>query len=405
MKAGRFVTGWARVEVRGERPERMLRALAERGIPFWDAEPPMEFALRLSLPARKAWYVPAFAAALGCEGEILSVHGFPSVWKKLCRRRALLLCLGLLLGLLALSRLFVWQVVTEGAEELPRGQVLAALDECGVSVGAFWPAFSQDLIRNAMLLELPELRWMTVNMQGCCARVILRSGYEGAEPLDEEEPAKILAVKAGVVLTVRALRGTAEVAPTEVVLPGELLIDGLATGRFEGHGAVRALGTVEAETWYELSAQLPLTEQEKSASGKKSSRWALILGKRRINFYKGCSICPADCAKMTMETSLSVPGLFFLPVRLLREDIYPFESTPGPACEPVVCAREQLMEELMARIGPQGRVLNSHESAAASEGVLTVTLRARCREEIGQTVPLTDAEIASKIPSTKEEDP
>lgn len=102
---------------------------------------------------------------------------------------------------------------------------------------------------------------------------------------------------------------------------------------------------------------------------------------------------------------MSVPGLFFLPVRLLREDIYPFESMPGPACEPVVCAREQLMEELMARIGPQGRVLNSHESAVASEGVLTVTLRARCREEIGQTVPLTDAEIASKIPSTKEEDP
>lgn len=405
MKIGRMVTGWARVEIRGEKPERMLRALAERGIPFWDAAPPKDFSMRLSLPLRKARHVPSFAAALGCEGEILWVQGLPALWQRLRRRRVLLVFLGLLVFLLGLSRLFVWRLEIEGAEGLERGAILAALDECGVSVGSFWPSFSQDMIRNAMLLKLPELRWMTVNMQGCCARVILREAYRAEETLPEDDLARVTAKKAGVVTRVLALRGTAAVEPGQAVLPGEVLIEGLATGRFEEHGAQRAIGEVEAETWYELSAQSPAAVCEKQGEGSKKSRWALIVGKRRINFYKDCSICPADCAKMTEETNLSLPGLFYLPVTVVREELYCPETAQCPAEASAARMEAQLREELAARIGPEGIVLESHVSCAELDGVITVTLRARCRESIGQTVPVSAEEIVSEIPSTKEEDP
>lgn len=405
MRGARWVTGWARVEVRGPRPERLLRGLAERGIAFWDASPPKNFSLCLCLSARDAALVPKIAAALGCEAEILQLYGLPALWKKIKKRRALLICLGAALFLLGLSRLFVWDIEIEGAQTLRRGEVLAALSDCGVDVGSFWPAFSQDMIRNGMLLRLPELRWMTVNIQGSRARVILRERYEAEDTLEEDRLVKITAEKAGVVTEVYALRGTALAAADGAVLPGETLIDGLASGRFESHGAVGAIGSVWARTWYEISAAAPTELQFRTETGAQRSRWALIVGKRRINFYKGYSICPADCAKMTMETSLSAAGLFSLPVTLVRETLRQSQSQSQPALELRGELEGQLYEELLRRIGEGGEVLQSSFTASESEGLLTVTLRAECREEIGQTVPMSPQEIASKIPATEEAEP
>lgn len=405
MSRGRWVTGWARVEVRGQRPERVLRGLAERGIAFWDASPPKDFALRLSISAREAAFVPKIAAALGCEGEILRFYGLPALWKKVKDRRALLVCLGAALVLLGLSRLFVWDIEIEGNRELKRGEVLAALSECGVDVGSFWPAFSQDMIRNGMLLRLPELRWMTVNIRGCHAHVILRERYEPEETLEEDALVKITAEKAGVVTEIHALRGTALAAVDGAVLPGETLIDGLASGRFESHGAIGAIGRVWARTWYEISASAPAETVFYEQDGPSRSRWALVLGKRRINFYKGYSICPPDCAKMTMETSLSAAGLFSLPVTLVRETFCRRQCQDARAPELREELEAQLYAELLCRIGEEGEILQSGFTASESEGLLTVTLRAECREEIGQTVPMSPQEIASKIPAAEEAEP
>ena len=49
----------------------------------------------------------------------------------------------------------------------------------------------------------------------------------------------------------------------------------------------------------------------------------------------------------------------------------------------------ELLEELGRRLGRSGEVLNSTFSAAESGGLLTVTLRAECEQNIAAEVPLT----------------
>ena len=77
-------------------------------------------------------------------------------------------CLPLLLTavLLLLSSLFIWEINVEGNEKLTTGEILRALEECGVKTGTFWPGLDTDEIRCRMLLRLPELGWMTVNVHG-----------------------------------------------------------------------------------------------------------------------------------------------------------------------------------------------------------------------------------------------
>ncbi len=403
MKAARWFTGWARCCLRAEHPERLLQTMAEAGLVFWEVQPPAALDMVFCIRRRDLPRLQSLAAAGGCECRILGRRGAPELFRRIRQRPWLCVLAALLLCLLGLSRLFVWRIELQGDEGLAQGRIMAALEDCGVRVGAFWPAFSQDLIRNAMLLELPELRWMTVNLRGCTAEVILRERYETPETVPEGEYGKIVAARAGVVSEVLALQGAARVTAGQAVLPGELLIDGAAEGRYESHGAVRALGSVRAQCWHEITAAAPLERSLRASAGRSWSRWSLIVGKRRINFFKGYSICPSACVKMTEEASFFRSGLFSLPLGLVKESFVEYEAQAIMDEELREELESFLYAELLARIGAEGEVTRLDFSASEAEGVLTVTLRAECEQEIGRTVPMTPEEIASKLAVQEEE--
>ena len=406
MRAFRWVTGWISLRITGAEPTRFLTALSERGIPFWDAAPPENFALELKVPARCGKLVKPLAESLGCKGEILEKKGLPGFLSRCARRKLLLVGFAAGLGLLAASRLFIWDIGISGCETLSERAVLEALAECGVDIGQPWINIRQDVLRNSMILRLPEIRWMTVSVRGCHAEVIIREARRGGEPEPVGEYGKIVAEKAGLVTEVYDLSGTALIEENEVALPGETLIGGYTTGRFSVQGATRAIGEVWARTWYERTAAAPLSVDMTDHSGE-TARFSLILGKKRINFYKGSSICPWDCDKIIYVYPFATEGVFVLPLAIEKTVISPYVRQSIRAEELREELEQQLMEELCEDIGEDGEVISTAFTASEQNGVLYVTLRAECREEIGCTVPLTEAEymdIQWKIPDTEETD-
>jgi hypothetical protein len=61
-------------------------------------------------------------------------------------------------------------------------------------------------------------------------------------------------------------------------------------------------------------------------------------------------------------------------------------------CQPQLRLRENLMTGLTAGFPPGGEVLESSYSQNVSGGLVTVTLRAECRENIGRTTLMTRGE-------------
>ncbi len=98
------------------------------------------------------------------------------------------------------SSLFIWRIDVTGNETLTTGQILRCLDECGVRPGTYWPALSNDLVRNDMVLRLPELRWLTVNVHGSCAEVIVREKEPLPDITPDDTPVSIYASATGVIL-------------------------------------------------------------------------------------------------------------------------------------------------------------------------------------------------------------
>ena len=405
MSWARYVTGWATVEVSGAEPEKFLYALAERGITFWDAVPPKNYTLTVKVPEHAVKLMGPLAASLGCEGTIRSHHGLPAFARKISRRYMLLGCIALVLALLFVGSAFVWEIDITGNETIPDGVIRQALAECGVDIGAFWPRFSQDLIRNGVILRVDGIRWMTVTIRGSHARVIVREARTHLPLVPEKEFAKVVADKAGLVESVSALRGTALTEEGRAVLPGDVLIGGYKTGRFAVLGPTRAIGSVTARTWYELTAEAPVQTDVKAYDGDKSTRWSLILGKTRINFYKGSSICPAGCDKIIMEHALASDGLFTLPITLVQTVYTSYDRRTALKEELRVEMEQLLMQTLQSSLAENGEIISADYTASEKEGLMYVTLRAECREQIGTPVPLTEKdfyEIEQKMPKTED---
>ena len=176
--------GYARLEVCGVHPERVLNACAAAGIACTASEPVDAYTLRITVRARCAETAAELARRCQCEVKTLYRRGLPQLLRRAARYRGA--CAGLLVAVLAVltSSLFIWRIDVTGNETLTTGQILRCLDECGVRPGTYWPALSNDLVRNDMILCLPELRWLTVNVHGSRAEVIVRE----KDPLPDITP-------------------------------------------------------------------------------------------------------------------------------------------------------------------------------------------------------------------------
>ena len=359
--------GQVRIRVTCPYPERVLNLCSARSLAFWDLEWEGEnqFTCRVS---RKDFHILRQSGEkLDCELQVLRREGAPYALGRLRRRQAL--AAGILLwGVwLVLSSVLIWDIRVSGNETVPKEEILRSLEKNGVRRGAWGLSVSGEDIRNHMLLDIPELSWAAVNVSGCRAEVQVR----------ERRP---------------ALGGVPQVLRGMSVAEGQLLISGVEdTGTF-GTRFTAGLGRVEGRTWYTLTANVSLTGQVKRYTGEEKRLHSLILGSRRIKFFANSSIDGAQCDKITTRTPVNVLGVA-LPITWETETVRFYETEPAALSqqerqETVGTALEAYLHSI---VDPYGEVTASQTASRLRGDVLTVTLTAECREEIGETVPIYTA--------------
>lgn len=218
--------GSVRLEVCGAHPERVLNACADAGIACTASEPVDAYTLRFTVRERCADTAAALARRCQCTVKTVSRRGLPRLLRRAARYRGLCAALLLLMLAVSVSSLFVWRIDVTGNEALTTGQILRCLDACGVRPGTYWPGLSNDLVRNDMILRLPQLRWLTVNVRGSCAEVIVREKDPLPDITPDDTPVSIYAAATGVILHMDVYAGEARVAPGAAVEPGDVLVSG-----------------------------------------------------------------------------------------------------------------------------------------------------------------------------------
>ena len=382
-KLWKRMLGTAEAELQAPEPERLLESCRERGIPLWNIRPEDGCTLRLSLWQRDLEILRRTAESLGGGMTVLHRRGGRKDRALLRRRKPLLLALVLAAALLLASSLFVWRVEVRGCRRVSSGRVLRALADCGVEPGCFRPGISADLVRSRVLTEIPELEWMTVNVSGSRAVALVREREERPEILSREGAAEIRASRAGIVQSVTVLSGRGMVQPGDAVLEGELLVAAELESLTKPVRSVRAMGEVRAETWHELISVCPEEMLRSRERTKTPGAFSLQIGKNRLNFWPSAGKGLDECDKIVHEYNLGIKGLFSTPLTLLRTERYSL-LPPGAERDRTEEMKARLLQRLEESI--DGEVLEYSFSAGRSGGLLVVTLRARCSENIAQTV-------------------
>lgn len=386
MKTVERIKGLAIVEICGAFPESVLNAAAMACLEMWDVESVDAYTVRAKVFEKSLPALENISARCMCEMRIILRRGGSVDRKLLARRRTLLIFLLLTAVLLLLSSLFIWEINVEGNEKLTTGEILRALEECGVKTGTFWPGLDTDEIRCRMLLRVPELGWMTVNVHGSCADVLISERAEKPEIYDEDDAADIIASKTGIIDSMTVRNGKPAAAPGQAVTAGEPLIESRMDSITNLPRYVRADGSVKARTWYELCAVCPLEREKKTQSSLAGLRFFVKIGKNRINFYIGSRKSIDECDKIVKEYKLGADGLFAMPVSFAAE-IYRRPETVTAACADEEGMKKRLLDTLTDSI--DGTAEDVRFTVSRKNGVLCVTMRASCLEEIGETRELS----------------
>ena len=170
--------GQVRIRAESAFPERILNLCGARELAFWDVawESPTAFTCRLS---RRDWHILRQSAKhLDCELTVVGREGAPYFLFRFRHRQSLLIGLTLCATALFLGSFFVWDFVVEGNETVPAEKILRALEKNDVHLGSFGLSLDGESIRNHVLLDIPELSWITVNVSGCRAEVQVRERVE-----------------------------------------------------------------------------------------------------------------------------------------------------------------------------------------------------------------------------------
>ena len=385
----RAVSGTVRVRVICPVPERFLNLCAREGVSMTDTERVDACTLRLTIPAPRLADARSLAARCGGELTAQTVLGLPRI-RRLARRRGFVLILLFLAASLALfSSAFLWEIRVTGNETVPTGVILRALDACGFSEGKCWLTMESQALQSELISRVPSLEWVSFQIRGSRAEVRVYEAEPVPEILNNSEPVDLVASHAGVVTKLTVLQGAPMIERGAVAEPGQILISGTVPDRQNETRSVHALGSVRARTYYEITACLPRAAAVCAPAGRPRSRWALILGKKRINFYQNSGISSAECDTIYHEYVCAVPGLFRLPAALVREEVRPvqLQSRERTEQEARSLLEPCLLEALSRSLGEDGEILDLSFTPGASEDAYYLTLRAECEQEIAQPCP------------------
>lgn len=402
-----FLQGSVEVEVTGAFPERFLNLCAQEWIGFWSLSQPDAHTLRMRIAYRDLGKLEPLAQRIQCEIKVCKRSGVPGFLAGFRRRYALFLGFAMALCVVSVLSKIILIVEVQGNEMVPTAAILGEMKRLGVRPGAYGPEIDENQVCNEALLTLKDLTWISVNLHGTRAEVLVKEKEQKPEIVDEKTPAHVVADGSGIIVRQDVLNGQACFREGDTVIEGEILISGIVDipepeySQVDlGTLTVHAAGEVYAQTWRTLTAVIPQEVDVKEYTGNETSRWSLIFFDHRLQFYKNGGISYERYDKITNNYTLRLPGGQDMPLSLVHETMREYSVSPMPiqeqAGEALLQTRlEERLNDLMQR--KDGKVLKTEYSSARRNGLLVGTLQAECREEIGQTV-LFEGEVGREMP-------
>ncbi len=243
--------------VKGKSPEKLLSRLLNSGLDFSEPKKEEEGISFVSSSFKQSQIKKIFedvsSAPTGLMSELLFLK----------KRKGLIFGAIFSLFLIYLSTFYVWSVKIEGNEEITDSEIINLLYECGFYEGVRKSEIDVNELQNEVLSRCHELSFLSVNIHGMVADVVVHERVTVKKPTDRNVPYNLVADIDGVIVSSLILDGQVMFKEGDTVTKGELLVSGIIDSTSEGFRLRQAEGKVFARTSRTLEFICPLEEYEK----------------------------------------------------------------------------------------------------------------------------------------------
>ena len=385
MDLWRSLSGMVEVVLTSAAPTGTMSAINASNIPIYNVVWIDDLTVRFRIRRGDYQRLRRFVDKRGDRLRLSARKGSYWMLRRLLRRPVLILGL-LLITILSLwlpSRILFVQV--EGNITIPTRKILEEAQSCGIAFGAYRRDVRSEKMKNALLEAIPELQWAGINTSGCTAVISVRERTISERQEDRGVVSSIIAAADGVICEMTVIKGNPLCKVGQAIKAGQVLVSGY-TDCGICIRAEQAEAEIFAETSHDLTSILPQEYLQKGGTVFSEKKYSLIIGKKRINFYKGSGILDTTCDKMYSETYMLLPGGFQLPITLVTEQWTCHEEIVAELDENTAgailadYADDYCQEQMVA-----GQIRQKYESLSMDDGVFRQYGKYICTEMICKT--------------------
>lgn len=276
-------------------------------------------------------------------------------------------------------------ISVDGNTSISTNRILDAAEKFGLHFGASRHSVRSEVIKNALLQEIPQLQWVGVNTNGCTATISVREKTtQDIKENPEKQVCSIVAARDGVIQNCTVYQGNQLCTTGQAVKEGQILVSAY-TDCGTMVKATRADAEITALTFRNLEILAPQNNTAHGTIISKRFQYGMRIGKKVINLSKDSGNLDAGCGKIYKEKTICLPGGFTLPISLIRQTIICYADTEQVAITTEdntwleEFSKAYLKESMIA-----GNIVSAQTELIDADGFTCLRGHFACIEMIGQ---------------------
>ena len=300
-----------------------LNDATKHSITLYELEQSDSFTVRFRVNQDTLLSLEKLTAKRGDKMKIIYDDRINKYIKSIFHRPVVLVGIFFILFFAAYLPTIVLFVQAEGNIDLSEEEIITAGEISGIRFGASKRYIRSEKVKNRLLDLLPDLQWAGVNTKGCVAVISVTERSKEIKQ-ESERVRNIIASHDGIITSITLEDGTALCNIGQAVSQGQLLISGLVDCGLTIR-TTSAAGEIFARTKHDISVDIPVDCYQKMDTTLQRRKISLLLGKKRINLWKGSGISGASCDRMYKEYYIILPGGFQLPFGISIDTHFPYQ--------------------------------------------------------------------------------
>ena len=167
----KYLRGYVKIRVEGYSPERLLNLCNAHKILLWGVEN-QELIYEMYVSVKDYKRMRPLVKKTRTKIILLEKHGFPFFLHKFRKRKMFFAGILLCVTVIYVLSLFIWNIHFEGNVSQSNGELLAYLDEIGISHGIRKSEIVCENIETKLRSRYPNILWVSAEMRG--TRIIIQ---------------------------------------------------------------------------------------------------------------------------------------------------------------------------------------------------------------------------------------